>query len=115
MECAESQHRLSKDLLDHELEVERSVIGPLNDMLDTEIPTVFKCRKSLNKATQDMENCRQRYHVALKTSHQSTGPGVIAATNKAESLKKEWEESSYKVDQYKVCQDDDNSILLSFR
>lgn len=106
LECAESQHRLSRDLLDHELEVERSVIGPLSDMLESGIPAVIKCRKSLNKSTQDMESCRQRYQAALKASHQSNGPAIIAATNKAESLKKEWDESSYRVDQNKVCQEE---------
>lgn len=116
LECAESHHRLSRDILEHELEVERSVIEPLCEMLENGIPAVVKCRKSLNKATQDMENCKQRYQAALKASHQSNGPAIIAATNKAESLKKEWDESSYKVDQSKVCQEEEenNNRLLAY-
>lgn len=104
-ECADIQKGLSRELLNHELDIEKQCLGALTSILETDIPNVLKSRKQLNKATQDMDNYRQRYQAALKASHQSNGPAAtVAAANKAEAVKKEWEEASTKVDQTKVCQ-----------
>ena len=49
-----------------------------------------------------MDMYRQRYHTAMRQSHQTTGStATVAAANKAEALKLELEEATNKVEQSK--------------
>lgn len=69
--------------------------------MENDLPSVNKYRKQLNKATADMDNYRIRYHTALKQMQQSSSSSGINGA-RAESLKKELEEATTKVDQCRV-------------
>lgn len=103
-ESSDIQKDLSRTLLNHELEVERSCLSPLTALLEVDMPNVSRHKKLLNTAIKDMDSYRKGYQTALKQSHQSGPAATSAAANKADTLKKEWEESTTKVEQTKVCQ-----------
>ncbi|KAI1293852.1 Rho GTPase-activating protein 44 [Halotydeus destructor] len=101
-QSSDIQKELTRELLSHELDIERTCLSQLNNLLDNDIPNVLKTKKSLNKAIQDMDNYRSKYQVALRQSHQVTGStATMTAANKAETLKKDWEEATTKVEQTK--------------
>lgn len=83
------------------MDVEKQCITALTKALEVEIPVVNKAKKQLNKATTDMDNYRVKYQTALKLSQQNTG-SALSSAQKAESLKKELEDSTVKVDQQRV-------------
>lgn len=113
-ESSEIQKNLSRELLNHELDIELQCLKPLGELLETDIPGVIKSRKLLNKVTQDMDSSRTKYQMALKQSHQNSGPAAtVAAINKAELLKQEWEENSTKVEHTKDAYTSDVFSLLS--
>lgn len=89
-------------MINYEFEVEKDCLASLNHFIENDIPNVIKSRRQLNKATSDMDMYRQRYVVAMKQSHQSTGSSAtVAAANKLEAIKQELEEATTKVDQAK--------------
>ena len=100
-ECSKLQNLSAKELLNYEIEVEKQCLNALTKVLEVEIPVVTKAKKQLTKATTDMDNYRIKYQTALKLSQQNTGSAVSSA-QKAESLKKELEDSTVKVDQQRV-------------
>lgn len=102
IDCGELQKSIGRELINYEMEVEKNCLTALNYFIDNDIPNVVKSRKQLNKATSDMDTCRQKYQQAMKQSHQSTGSSAtVAAANKLETIKQELEESTTKVEQAK--------------
>ncbi|RWS28177.1 rho GTPase-activating protein 44-like protein, partial [Leptotrombidium deliense] len=100
VECSEIEKQIGQETVNYELNVEKHCLSLLNNLLENDIPMVFKCRKQLNKATQDRDNLRQRYQAAMRQSTQSSG-SVATFANKAQCLKKDLEESNTKVEQSK--------------
>jgi hypothetical protein len=91
---------MGKELLNYEIDVEKQCLNALTNVVDVDIPNVHKARKQLNKATTDMDTYRVKYQTALKLLQQNVS-GVSSAS-KAESLKKELEDSQIRVDQSRV-------------
>ncbi|XP_054168365.1 rho GTPase-activating protein 44-like [Oppia nitens] len=98
-ECSKLQSLASKELLNYELDVEKQCLNQLTKAMEVEIPVVNKAKKHLTKATTDMDNYRIKYQTALKLSQQYAGGSALSSAQKAESLRKELEDSSIKVDQ----------------
>lgn len=98
-ECADVQLHLAKELVNYEVQVEKTVLSPIFQVLENEIPNITKLRKQLAKLTLDMDATRTRYQTATK--HSSSG-SVTNATAKADFLKDELEDASMKVEQ---CRD----------
>ncbi len=100
-ECSKLQHLMGKELLNYEIDVEKQCLNALTNVIEVDLPNVHKARKQLNKATTDMDTYRVKYQTALKLLQQNAGSGVSSAS-KAESLKKELEDSQIRVDQSRV-------------
>lgn len=101
-ECSKLQNLIGKELLNYEIDVEKQSLSALTSVVDADLPNVLKCRKQLTKATTDMDNYRVKYQTAVKLMQQNASSGGVLSASKAESLKKELEDSSLKVDQSRV-------------
>lgn len=97
-ECSKLQILSAKELLNNEMETEKQCLNALTKVSEVEIPVVTKARKQLTKATTDMDSFRVKYQTALKLAQQNAG-SALSSAQKAESLKKELEDSSIRVDQ----------------
>ncbi|CAE1314340.1 ARHGAP44 [Acanthosepion pharaonis] len=98
--CGECQNGQAKELLNYELEVENTVLNPMNLILENDIPTIMKLRKNLNKLTLDMDSARNRWTTAVRQS-QMNSTNMAAASYKADIIRGEFEDASNKVDNAK--------------
>ncbi|CAI9720044.1 GTPase-activating 44-like isoform X3 [Octopus vulgaris] len=98
--CGECQNGQAKELLYYELEVENTVLNPLNLILENDIPTIVKLRKHLNKLTLDMDSARNRWTTAVRQS-QLNSNNMAAAAYKADLIRGELEDAANKVDSAK--------------
>ncbi|GAB1600112.1 SH3 domain-binding protein 1-like isoform X3 [Argonauta hians] len=98
--CGECQNGQAKELLNYELEVETTVLNPLNLILENDIPTIVKLRKHLNKLTLDMDSARNRWTTAVRQSQMNSN-NMAAAAYKADLIRGELEEAANKVDNAK--------------
>ncbi|XP_029633381.1 SH3 domain-binding protein 1 isoform X3 [Octopus sinensis] len=98
--CGECQNGQAKELLNYELEVENTVLNPLNLILENDIPTIVKLRKHLNKLTLDMDSARNRWTTAVRQS-QLNSNNMAAAAYKADLIRGELEDAANKVDSAK--------------
>lgn len=71
-DSAKIEINLAIEALDHEMQVEQSVVNPLQQMLDND---VAKHKAKLSKLTLDMDSARARYQTAMK--HGSTNTHTI--------------------------------------
>uniref|UniRef100_A0A3Q2Q273 Rho GTPase activating protein 17b n=1 Tax=Fundulus heteroclitus TaxID=8078 RepID=A0A3Q2Q273_FUNHE len=58
--CGETESRLSTELLQHELQIERDILDPLNQLAEVEIPNILKQRKQLAKLVLDYDSAKTR-------------------------------------------------------
>ncbi|XP_073492612.1 rho GTPase-activating protein 17 isoform X2 [Aquarana catesbeiana] len=95
--CAEAEQRLAQELSYHEIQIEKDVLEPLNQMTEVEIPNIQKQRKQLAKLVLDWDSARARYNQTQKssTANFQMQPG------KMDSLKEEMDEAANKVEQCK--------------
>ncbi|KAK3578728.1 hypothetical protein CHS0354_010110 [Potamilus streckersoni] len=98
--CGDCQYSLALKQLEYEIEVEKNVIEPLEQTLDTDIPAIAKLKKQLNKVTLDMDSAKSRWHNAVRQT-QVPGVNMATASAKADTIKDELEEAKNKVDQAK--------------
>uniref|UniRef100_A0A8C4SD67 Rho GTPase activating protein 17b n=1 Tax=Erpetoichthys calabaricus TaxID=27687 RepID=A0A8C4SD67_ERPCA len=108
--CSEVESRLAMDLSAHEVQLEREVLDPLNQLAEVEIPNIQKQRKQLAKLVLDWDSARTRWNQAARSI--ISGANYLAQTAKVDSLKEEVDEASNKVelckdqlaaDMYNVC------------
>ncbi|XP_039631909.1 rho GTPase-activating protein 17-like isoform X4 [Polypterus senegalus] len=108
--CSEVESRLAMDLSAHEVQLEREVLEPLNQLAEVEIPNIQKQRKQLAKLVLDWDSARTRWNQAARSI--ISGANYLAQTAKVDSLKEEVDEASNKVelckdqlaaDMYNVC------------
>ncbi|KAJ8683272.1 hypothetical protein QAD02_019064 [Eretmocerus hayati] len=95
-ECGRAQVALANEIIDHETKVEQYVSTPLQTILDTDVPSIMKHKRNLQKLILDMDSTKARYQQAIK--HNTGGTG----TTKVEGLKDELEDAETKVEQ---CRD----------
>ncbi|XP_075686634.1 rho GTPase-activating protein 17 isoform X2 [Rhinoderma darwinii] len=95
--CGDAEQRLAQELSQHEFQVEKDILEPLNQMTEVDIPNIQKQRKQLAKLVLDMDSARARYNQAQKSSNTNfqMQPG------KLDSLREEMEEAENKVEQCK--------------
>uniref|UniRef100_A0A1B6CIK0 Rho-GAP domain-containing protein n=1 Tax=Clastoptera arizonana TaxID=38151 RepID=A0A1B6CIK0_9HEMI len=96
-ECGKLEMCLANACVDHEAKVEINVLGPLQQVCETDVPNIMKHKRNLAKLILDMDSARTRYQTALKHSSSSSSQG-----NKVDSIKDELEEAETKVEQ---CRD----------
>ncbi|KAM4535911.1 rho GTPase-activating protein 17b isoform 3-T3 [Fundulus diaphanus] len=102
--CGETESRLSTELLQHELQIERDILDPLNQLAEVEIPNILKQRKQLAKLVLDYDSAKTRWYQATKSNNQ-------AMTSKVDSLKDEMDEALNKVE---ICKDQLSADMYSF-
>uniref|UniRef100_A0A8C4F0Q5 Rho GTPase activating protein 17b n=1 Tax=Dicentrarchus labrax TaxID=13489 RepID=A0A8C4F0Q5_DICLA len=93
--CGEAESRLATELMQHEVQIERDILDPLNQLAEIEIPNILKQRKQLAKLVLDYDSAKTRYYQAAKSNNQ-------AMAAKADSLKDEMDEALNKVEICKV-------------
>uniref|UniRef100_A0AAQ6AFC3 Rho GTPase activating protein 17b n=1 Tax=Amphiprion ocellaris TaxID=80972 RepID=A0AAQ6AFC3_AMPOC len=94
--CGEAESRLATELMQHELQLERDILDPLNQLAEVEIPNILKQRKQLAKLVLDYDSAKTRWYQATKSNNQ-------AMAAKVDSLKDEMEEALNKVEICKFC------------
>ncbi|KAK3089695.1 hypothetical protein FSP39_005689 [Pinctada imbricata] len=90
--CGECEYAIARHLLQYEYDIEKSVLQPLQEILDSEIPVISKAKKQLTKLTLDMDSARSRWNEAVKQT-QVHGANVASKSAKADQVKEEYEES----------------------
>ncbi|XP_070616973.1 rho GTPase-activating protein 17 isoform X4 [Erythrolamprus reginae] len=95
--CGEAENKLAMELSHHEMQVEKDVLEPLNQLSETEIPNIQKQRKQLAKLVLDWDSARARWNQAHKTS----ATNFQGLPSKIDSLKEEMDEAGNKVEQCK--------------
>ncbi|XP_013924514.1 PREDICTED: rho GTPase-activating protein 17 [Thamnophis sirtalis] len=95
--CGEAENKLAMELSHHEMQVERDVLEPLNQLSEMEIPNIQKQRKQLAKLVLDWDSARARWNQAHKTS----ATNFQGLPSKIDSLKEEMDEAGNKVEQCK--------------
>ncbi|XP_053131650.1 rho GTPase-activating protein 17 isoform X2 [Hemicordylus capensis] len=95
--CGDAENKLAMELSHHEVQVEKEILEPLNQLTETEIPNIQKQRKQLAKLVLDWDSARTRWNQAHKTS----ATNFQGLPSKIDSLKEEMDEAGNKVEQCK--------------
>nr|XP_023665025.1 rho GTPase-activating protein 17-like isoform X2 [Paramormyrops kingsleyae] len=107
--CGDAEHRLASELMQYEMQIEKDVLDPLNQLAEVDIPNIIKMRKQLARLVLDYDSARARWLQATKSI--ISGTNTQALTAKADSLKEEVDEAMNKVE---VCKDQLAADLYSF-
>ncbi|XP_017277319.1 rho GTPase-activating protein 17b isoform X3 [Kryptolebias marmoratus] len=102
--CGEAENRLATELMQYELQIERDILDPLNQLAEVDIPNIFKQRKQLAKLVLDYDSAKNRL---LQTSRSSN----LAVASKGDSLKDEMDEALNKVE---ICKDQLSADMYNF-
>ncbi|XP_028267990.1 rho GTPase-activating protein 17b isoform X3 [Parambassis ranga] len=102
--CGEAEGRLATELMQHEVNIGRDILDPLNLLAEVEIPNILKQRKQLAKLVLDYDSAKTRWYQATKSNNQT-----MAA--KADSLKDEMDEAVNKVE---ICKDQLAADMYNF-
>ncbi|XP_037647930.1 rho GTPase-activating protein 17b isoform X3 [Sebastes umbrosus] len=102
--CGEAENRLATELMQHEVQIERDILDPLNQLAEVEIPNILRQRKQLAKLVLDYDSAKTRWYQATKSNNQ-------AMAAKADSLKDEMDEALNKVE---ICKDQLSADLYNF-
>ncbi|XP_041672829.1 rho GTPase-activating protein 17b isoform X3 [Cheilinus undulatus] len=102
--CGEAESRLATELMQHEVQIERDILEPLNQLAEVEIPNILKQRKQLAKLVLDYDSAKTRWYQATKSNNQ-------AMAAKADSLKDEMDEALNKVE---ICKDQLSADMYNF-
>ncbi|XP_017561376.1 rho GTPase-activating protein 17b isoform X4 [Pygocentrus nattereri] len=107
--CGEAENKLAYEQSQHEVQLERDILDPLNQLAEVDIPNILKQRKQLAKLVLDYDSARARYLQATKAILTATNNQAMAA--KADSLKEEMDEAHNKVE---ICKDQLAADMYSF-
>lgn len=102
--CGEAESRLATELMQHEVQLERDILEPLNQLAEVDIPNILKQRKQLAKLVLDYDSAKTRWYQATK----SNNPAMAA---KVDSLKDEMDEALNKVE---ICKDQLSADMYNF-
>ncbi|KAM4531130.1 rho GTPase-activating protein 17b isoform 3-T5 [Odontesthes bonariensis] len=102
--CGEAENRLATELMQHELQIERDILDPLNQLAEVEIPNILKQRKHLAKLVLDYDSAKTRWYQATKSNNQ-------AMAAKVDSLKDEMDEALNRVE---ICKDQLSADMYNF-
>ncbi|XP_046888113.1 rho GTPase-activating protein 17a isoform X1 [Hypomesus transpacificus] len=107
--CGEAENKLASELMQHELQLEKDVLDPLNQLAEVDIPNILKQRKQLAKLVLDYDSARARWLQATKSI--ISGTNTQALTAKADLLKEEVDEAMNKVE---LCKDQLAADMYNF-
>ncbi|XP_030629266.1 rho GTPase-activating protein 17a [Chanos chanos] len=107
--CGEAENRLASELMQHEVQIEKDILDPLNQLAEVDIPNILKQRKQLAKLVLDYDSARARWLQATKSI--ISGTNTQALTAKADLLKEEMDEALNKVE---MCKDQLAADMYNF-
>lgn len=105
--CGDAESKLAMELSQHEVQLEKEILEPLNLLAETDIPNIQKQRKQLAKLVLDWDSARARWHQANK----SLGTNFQMHPSKIDILKEEMDEAENKVEQ---CRDQLAADMYNF-
>ncbi|XP_023677564.1 rho GTPase-activating protein 17b isoform X3 [Paramormyrops kingsleyae] len=107
--CGDVENRLASELMQHEVQIEREVMDPLNQLAEVEIPNILKQRKQLAKLVLDYDSARARWLQQNKSMVSTTNSSGLTA--KVEAIKEEVDEAMNKVE---ICKDQLAADMYTF-
>ncbi|XP_076856420.1 rho GTPase-activating protein 17a isoform X2 [Brachyhypopomus gauderio] len=107
--CGEAENKLASELMQHELQIEKDILDPLNQIAEVEIPNILKQRRQLAKLVLDYDSARTRWLQTTKSI--ISGTNTTALTAKADSLKEEMDEAMNKME---LCKDQLSADMYNF-
>ncbi|TRY83996.1 hypothetical protein DNTS_009944 [Danionella cerebrum] len=107
--CGDAENRLASELMQHEMNIEKEILDPLNQLAEVEIPNILKQRRQLAKLVLDYDSARARWLQATKSI--ISGTNTQALTAKADSLKEEVDEAMNKME---LCKDQLSADMYNF-
>uniref|UniRef100_A0A8C1TFT2 Rho GTPase activating protein 17a n=1 Tax=Cyprinus carpio TaxID=7962 RepID=A0A8C1TFT2_CYPCA len=108
--CGDAGNRLASELMQHEMNIEKEILDPLNQLAEVDIPNILKQRRQLAKLVLDYDSARARWLQATKSI--ISGTNTQALTAKADSLKEEVDEAMNKMELCKVLMSNVPKLLL---
>ncbi|XP_046855008.1 rho GTPase-activating protein 44-like isoform X2 [Xenia sp. Carnegie-2017] len=94
--CGDSQMKIAKEIAEYEMDVEKTIITPFQNVVENDIPSINHNKKKLAKIGLDMDTLRSRYYAAVKIKEGSNTKDYAVAESKAEQLKMQYEEEMTK-------------------
>ncbi|XP_048847834.1 rho GTPase-activating protein 17b isoform X3 [Brienomyrus brachyistius] len=107
--CGDVENRLASELMQHEVQIEKEVLDPLNQLAEVEIPNIMKQRKQLAKLVLDYDSAKARWLQQNKSMVSTTNSSGLTA--KVEALKEEVDEAMNKVE---ICKDQLAADMYTF-
>ncbi|XP_035380048.1 rho GTPase-activating protein 17b isoform X2 [Electrophorus electricus] len=107
--CGEAENMLAYEQSQHEVQLERDVLDPINQLAEVDIPNILKQRKQLVKLVLDYDSAKARYQQASKSVFTAANNQSMAA--KLDSLKDEMDEAHNKVE---ICKDQLAADMYNF-
>ncbi|XP_041851972.1 rho GTPase-activating protein 17b isoform X5 [Melanotaenia boesemani] len=102
--CGETESRLATELMQHEFQIQKEILDPINQLAEVEIPNILKQRKQLAKLVLDYDSAKTRWYQATKSNNQ-------AMAAKVDLLKDEMDEALNKVE---ICKDQLSADMYNF-
>uniref|UniRef100_A0A672KGL2 Rho GTPase-activating protein 17 n=1 Tax=Sinocyclocheilus grahami TaxID=75366 RepID=A0A672KGL2_SINGR len=102
--CGDAENRLASELMQHEMNIEKEILDPLNQLAEVDIPNILKQRRQLAKLVLDYDSARATKSIISGTNTQ-------ALTAKADSLKEEVDEAMNKME---LCKDQLSADMYNF-
>lgn len=107
--CGEAENKLALEQSQHEVQLERDVLEPLNQLAEVDIPNILKQRRYLAKLVLDFDSAKARYQQATKVFPSAANAQAMAA--KVDTLKEEMDEAQNKME---ICKDQVAADMYSF-
>nr|XP_055031344.1 rho GTPase-activating protein 17a isoform X1 [Misgurnus anguillicaudatus] len=107
--CGDAENRLASELMQHEMQIEKEILDPLNQLAELDIPNILKQRRQLAKLVLDYDSARARWLQATKSI--ISGTNTHALTAKADLLKEEVDEAMNKME---LCKDQLSADMYNF-
>uniref|UniRef100_A0A8C1Y0I7 Rho GTPase activating protein 17a n=1 Tax=Cyprinus carpio TaxID=7962 RepID=A0A8C1Y0I7_CYPCA len=107
--CGDAENRLASELMQHEMNIEKEILDPLNQLAELDIPNILKQRRQLAKLVLDYDSARARWLQATKSI--ISGTNTQSLTAKADSLKEEVDEAMNKME---LCKDQLSADMYNF-
>lgn len=107
--CGDAENRLASELMQHEMQIEKEILDPLNQLAELDIPNILKQRRQLAKLVLDYDSARARWLQATKSI--ISGTNTQALTAKADLLKEEVDEAMNKME---LCKDQLSADMYNF-
>ncbi|KAI7803877.1 rho GTPase-activating protein 17b isoform X1 [Triplophysa rosa] len=107
--CGQAESKLAFEQSQHEIQLERDFLDPLNQLAEVDIPNILKQRKHLAKLVLDYDSAKARYIQATKAFPSATNAQAMAA--KVDMLKEEMDEAQNKME---LCKDQLAADMYNF-